>query len=105
MGQTYDQAIDSDIKRYKDIRKLTTGQVEDYTTGCLLDYGYTKNYYKLTAVDLKRQKKLDTRPKAIQQTEFVGQLKNIDDINADGTQNIFVLSILQKFKETRLKFS
>ena len=56
MGQTYDQAIHSDIKRYKDIRKLTTGQVEDYTTGCLLDYGYTKNYYKLTAVDLKRQK-------------------------------------------------
>ena len=54
---------------------------------------------------MKRQKKLDTRPKAIQQTEFVGQLKNIDDINADGTQNIFVLSILEKFKETRFKFS
>ena len=26
----YDQAIDSDIKRYKEIRKLTTGQGEDY---------------------------------------------------------------------------
>ena len=32
----YDQGIDSDIKRYKETRKLTTGQSEDYTTGCLL---------------------------------------------------------------------
>ena len=32
----YDQAIDSDIKRYEEIRKLKTGQSEDYTTGCLL---------------------------------------------------------------------
>ena len=33
----YDQAIDSDIKRYEETRKLTTGQGEDYTTGFLLD--------------------------------------------------------------------
>ena len=38
----YDQAIDSDIKRYEDIRKLTIGQGEDYTTGFLLDDGYIK---------------------------------------------------------------
>ena len=36
----YDQPVDSDIKRYEEIRKLTTGQLEDYTTGCLLDYNY-----------------------------------------------------------------
>ena len=53
----YDQATDSDIKRYEDIRKLTTGQDEDYTTGCLLDYEYMKNNYSLKAVDLSRQKK------------------------------------------------
>ena len=29
----YDQAIDSDIKRYEEIIKLTTGQGEDCTTG------------------------------------------------------------------------
>ena len=29
----YDQAIDSDINLYKEIRKLTTGQGEDYTAG------------------------------------------------------------------------
>ena len=33
----YDQAIDYDIKRYEEIRKITTGQGEDYTSGCLLD--------------------------------------------------------------------
>ena len=41
----YDQAIYSDIKRYKEIRKWITGQGEDYTTGCLLDYEYIKNYF------------------------------------------------------------
>ena len=81
----YDQAIGSNIKRYEKIRKLTTGQGQNYTTGCLLDYGYVKNHYRLTAVDLNRQKELDADPKAIQQIEFVGQLKNEDSINADGT--------------------
>ena len=47
-GKTfYNQAIDSDIKRYEGIRKLTTGKGEDYTTGCLLDYEYIKNHYRL----------------------------------------------------------
>ena len=64
----YDQPIDSDIKRYEEIRKVVTGQVEDYTTGCLLEYEYIKNHYKLIAVDLSRKKnKLDADPKAIQQ--------------------------------------
>ena len=52
----YDQAIDSDIKRYEEIRNLTTGQGEDYTTGCLLDYEYIKNHYKLITVDVSKQK-------------------------------------------------
>ena len=43
----YDQAIDSDIKRYEQITKLTTGQSEDYTAGCLLDYNYIKNHHRL----------------------------------------------------------
>ena len=42
----FDQPIDSDIKRYEEIRKLTTEQSEDYTTGCLLDYDYIKNHYR-----------------------------------------------------------
>ena len=71
----YDQATDSNIKRYKKIRKLTTGTGENYTSGCLLDYDYIKNHYRLIAVDLSRQKELDADPKAIQQIKFVGQLK------------------------------
>ena len=52
----FDQSIGSDIKRYKEIRKLTTGQGEDYTTGCLLEYEYIKNHYRLIAVYLRKQK-------------------------------------------------
>ena len=51
-----DQPTDSDVKRSEEIRKLTTGQGEDYTPGCLLDYDYIKNHYRLLAVDLSRQK-------------------------------------------------
>ena len=63
----YDQPIDSDKKRHEEIRKVTTGQGEDYTTRCLLDYEYIKNHYKLIEIDLSRQKELDANPKAIQQ--------------------------------------
>ena len=48
----HDQGTDSDIKRYDEVRKFTTGQSEDYTTGCLFDYDYIKNQYRLIAVDL-----------------------------------------------------
>ena len=50
----HDQAIDSDIKSYEKITKLTTRQVEDYTTGCFLNYEYLKNHSILIAVDLCR---------------------------------------------------
>ena len=62
-----DQPIDSDIKRYQEIRKLTARQGEYYTTGCLLDYDYIKHHYRLIPVDLSRQKDLDADPKTIQQ--------------------------------------
>ena len=64
-----------------------------------------KNHYRLIAVDLSRQKELDADPKAIQEIEFVDQLKNVDGTNPDGTQNMFVLTVLEKIKETILTFS
>ena len=101
----YDQAIDSDIKRYEEIRKLTTGWGKDYTSECLLDYDFIKNDYILIAVDLSRQKQLDADPKAIQEIELVGQWKNVDGINADGADSMFILMILEKkWKNTKLKF-
>ena len=100
----YDQAIDSDIKRYEEIRKLTTGQGEDYTTGWLLDYDYIKNHYRVIAVDLSRQKELYAKSKAIQQLRFDGQLKNpSNEILAN--ESMFVLTTLEKIKGRRLKFS
>ena len=63
-----------------------------------------KNHYRLIAVDLSRQKVLDADPKAIQQIELVGQLKNPDGAVA-ANESMFVLTILEKIKETRLKFS
>ena len=51
------------IKKYEEIWKLTTGVGKDYTTGCLLDYDYIKNHYRLIAFDLNRKKELDADPK------------------------------------------
>ena len=59
------QIIKNDWRTYGNIQKIATGQGDDYTTGCLLDYPYFKKY-KLIAIDLSKQK-LDADPKAIQQ--------------------------------------
>ena len=61
----YDQPINDLIKQYNEIRKVSIGQGDVYTTGCLLDYAYFKDNYRLTAVDLSKQKALDADPRAI----------------------------------------
>ena len=71
----YDQPINDQIKQYDEIRKTATGQGDDYTTGCLLDYQYFKDHYNLVAVDLSKQKELDADSRVIQQIEFYGMLK------------------------------
>ena len=58
------------IKLHENVRKIATGQGNDYTTSCLLDYIYFKKYYKTIAVDLSKQQLLDADPKAIQQINF-----------------------------------
>ena len=63
-----------------------------------------KNHYRLIAVDLRRQKELDSVPKAIQHIVFVGQLK-IPDTEIVANESIFALIILEKIRESRLKFS
>ena len=70
----FDQPIKNDLKTYDNIRKIATGQGDDYTTGCLLDYPYFKKYYKLIAIGLSKQQKLDADLKAIQQINFIGYL-------------------------------
>ena len=50
----YDQSINDSIKQYDEIRKISTGQGDDYTTGCLLDFSYFEKNYRLIAVDLSK---------------------------------------------------
>ena len=71
----YDNPIERDVEKYRELKKVMIGKGEDYTTGSLLDYDYFKKHYKLIAVDLSKQKELDSDPRAIQQIEFKYMLK------------------------------
>ena len=51
----FDQPVKKNKVTGENIRKIATGQEDDYTTGCLLDYIYFKNYYKMIVVDLSKQ--------------------------------------------------
>ena len=55
------------IKQYDEVRKVSTGHGDDYTTGSLLDYAHFKDNYRLIVVDLTKQKALDANLRAIQQ--------------------------------------
>ena len=63
----YDQPINDLIKQYDEVRKVSTGHGDDYTTGSLLYYAYFKDNYRLIVVDLTKQKALDANLRAIQQ--------------------------------------
>ena len=66
----YDNPIESDIEKYRELKKVMTGKGEDNTTGSLLDFNYFDKHYKLVAVDLSKQKDLYADPRATQQIEF-----------------------------------
>ena len=90
----YDNPIESDIEKYRELKKVMTGKGENYTTGSLLDYDYFNKHYKLVAVDLSKQKELDPDPRAIQQIEFKYMLET----------NSTIYWVLEKSKETILEF-
>ena len=48
----YDQPINGSIKQYDEVRKISTGQGDDCTTGCLLDFAYFEKNDRLIAADL-----------------------------------------------------
>ena len=54
-SNVYDQTINDSIKQYEEVRKISTGQGNDYMTGCLLDFAYFEKNCKLIAVDLNKQ--------------------------------------------------
>ena len=91
----FDLPTKNDFKTYHNIKKFATGQGDDYTTGRLLDYNYFKEHYKLIAIDLSIQQKLDADPKAIKQINFAGNIK----------QDTSIFSIIEKARESVLDFS
>ena len=90
----YDNQIESDIEKYRELKKVMIGKGEDYTTGSLLDYNYFDKHYKLVAVDLSKQKELDADPRVIQQIELKCMLAT----------NSTIYWVLEKSKETILDF-
>ena len=91
------QPIKNNKVTFENIRKIATDQGDDYTTGCLLDYPYFKDSYKMIAVDLSKQQVSDADPRAIQQINFT--------TNLDRTGNTRICFILEEAKETKLYFS
>ena len=81
----FDQPVKYDLKTCDNIRKIVIGQGDDYLRGCLLGCPYFK-YYKLTAIDLSKPKKLDADPKAMQQINFTGNLDR-----AEGATIFFII--------------
>ena len=70
----FDQPSKNNLGTYNNIQKIAVGQGSDYITGCLLDYNYLNNYYKVMTRDLSKRKALNTDPNAIQQIDFMGNL-------------------------------
>ena len=93
----FDQPIKDNKVTYENIRKIATGQGDDYTTGCLLDYPYFKDSYKMIAVDLSKQQALDADPRAIQQINSTA--------NLDRAGNTTIYFISEEAKETILNFA
>ena len=96
----YDQPINNSIKQYDEVRNISTGQSDDYTTGCLLDYSYFRKNYRLIAADLIKQKALDADSRAIQHIIFTGKIKA-----TVANTRIVIFYVLEKSKETILEFS
>ena len=93
----FDQPVKDNSVTYENIRKIATGQGDDYTTGCLLDYSYFADTYKIIAVDLSKQQALDADPRAVQQINFIANL------DRDGSTRVYF--ILEEANETILDFS
>ena len=87
----FDQPVKNDKITYENIKKIATGHGDNYTTGCLLDYTYFEDYYKIIAIDLSKQQALDADSKAIQNINFIE--------NVDRAGNTKIYFILEEAKE------
>ena len=81
----FDQPIKDNKVTYENIRKIATGKGDDYTTGCLLDYTYFRDNYKMIAVPLSRQMNFTA--------------------NLDRAGRTRIYFILEESRETKLNFA
>ena len=90
----YDQAINNSIKQYDEVRKVSTGQGDDYTKGCLLNFAYFNKKYRLIAADLSKQEALDVDSRATPLIIFNGKT----------SANLMIYYIFEQSRETIIEF-
>ena len=66
----FDLPVKTEEEAYEKI--IDMSNINDYTTGNLLDFGYFKENYKSIAIDLSKKTKLKDR----QQISFIGSIKD-----------------------------
>ena len=96
----YDQPINDLIKQCNKVRKVSTGQGDDYTNGCLMNFAYFEKTYRLIADDLRKQKAPDADSKVIQLIIFTGKIKS-----TVANTSVRIFYILEQSKERILQFS
>ena len=93
----FDQPVKNVKIKYENIRKIATGQVDEYAAACLSDFDYLRDNYKMIGIDLSKRQELDPDPREIQQINFTA--------NLDRAKNIRPFFILKETKENVLDFS
>ena len=99
LNKEFEKSVYWNSYETKPAKVISAGYGDDYTNGCLLDYAYFKDNYRLIVVNLSKQKALDADPREIQQIVFrwiVG--------GANGTR-MRLYTIFEKSKETILEFA
>ena len=85
------------LKHMKILEKLLLVKEMIIQPGCLLDYPYFLENYKVIAIDLSKQQAIDADPRAIQQINFTAYL--------DRAGNAKMFFIIEEAKESLLDFS
>ena len=95
--KSFDQLVKNNLRTSNNIRKVATGQGDDCTNSCLLDYPYFEKYYEMMVTGLRKQQAIDADPKALQQTNVTA--------NLDRPGNTTLFFIIEEEKRTILDFS
>ena len=96
----YDQPINDSIKQNDEVKKVSAGQGDDYTAGCLLEFAYFEtNDDRLIAADLSKQKSSEADSRAIQIIIFTGKIKA-----TVANTRLIIYYILEQSNETNLQF-